>query len=174
MSELSEVTATALVDLNERMPEVVTTLDENVTDEQVVSGAAIYAAFESNERVIANALNVLNTNINALSNDVFAAKTPVHTTVPNNILMPNIHYDLGTISSTTTFSLGAVADTTIRNVYSVAFKTGSTAPSIQWPNVTWKDSTAPTIEANKYYVITILHAADGTNLGKWESYWLTA
>ena len=46
-----------------------------------------------------------------------AIKTPVATTQPNGGFLPNTVYDLGTISAATTFSLAAVSDTTIVNIW---------------------------------------------------------
>ena len=72
--------------------------------------------------------------------------------------MPNIVYDLGTLSGNTTFALATPADANIVNHYYWTFDTGSTAPTITWPTgLTWMGGSAPTINASKHYEISVLN-----------------
>lgn len=58
-----------------------------------------------------------------------------------------------------TFVLSATGlDNTVLNIYSWKFTTGATAPTVNWPAVSWSGGTPPTIEAETTYEINI---ADG-------------
>ena len=82
----------------------------------------------------------------------------IETTQPQNGFLPNIFYNLGQLTGNITFSIATPSDATILNHYYLAFETGSTAPTITWPNsITWVGGAAPTISANKHYEISILN-----------------
>lgn len=63
---------------------------------------------------------------------------------PQNGFLPNVEYDLGTLTGSVTFAL-ASAVSGIGNKWSWCFKAGSTAPTITWPTgLIWpKDSPQP-------------------------------
>lgn len=89
----------------------------------------------------------------AVYNEVHPA---IATTQPAGGFLPNVVYDLGTITGTVTFSLASASDATIANAYFWTFETSSTAPTITWPaNITWIGGSAPTISASKHYEIMI-------------------
>lgn len=79
---------------------------------------------------------------------------PVAASIPVGGLKPNTLYELGVIGSTTiTLAAGTAG---MLNHYYFTFDTGGTAPSITWPAVTWGEGSAPTINANKHYEVSIL------------------
>lgn len=78
------------------------------------------------------------------------------TTQPQGGFLPNVVYDLGTVTGTVTFSLAAASDATIANAYFWTFETSTTAPTITWPaNITWAGGSAPTVNASCHYEILI-------------------
>jgi hypothetical protein len=80
----------------------------------------------------------------------------VATTQPSGGFLPNIVYDLGTLTGTVTFSLATPTDANIANAYHWTFETDTTAPTITWPaNLVWAEGSAPTISASKHYEIMI-------------------
>lgn len=78
---------------------------------------------------------------------------------PAGGMLPNVFYDLGTLSGDTTFSFATPSDNTIENEYMFEFTTPSTAPTITWPNAItgWSGGTAPTISASKTYQVSVLN-----------------
>lgn len=83
---------------------------------------------------------------------------------PAGGLLPNVLYNLGTLTGSVTFALATPADATIVNHYYWTFETGSTAPTITWPaGVTWLGGSAPTINASKHYEISVLNGI-GTSM----------
>lgn len=89
---------------------------------------------------------------NELSND-----TKVLTTNPAGGFVPNVMYNLGTLTGSVTFTLASPADNTIVNHYYWTFTADSTAPTITWPSgVSWFGGSAPTITAGKHYDVSIL------------------
>lgn len=82
----------------------------------------------------------------------------IATTQPAGGFLPNIVYDLGTLSGNITFALATPADANVVNHYYWTFDTGSTAPTITWPTgLTWMGGSAPTINASKHYEISVLN-----------------
>lgn len=76
---------------------------------------------------------------------------------PAGGMLPNKVYNFGTIGDTT-FALASPTDANIVNHYYWTFDTGSTAPTIGWPNgVSWSGGAAPTINASKHYEISVLN-----------------
>lgn len=72
--------------------------------------------------------------------------------------LPNVFYNLGSLTGSVTFALATPADATIVNHYYWTFETGSTAPTITWPNgITWLGGSAPEISASKHYEISMLN-----------------
>lgn len=89
----------------------------------------------------------------AVYNEVHPA---IATTQPAGGFLPNVVYDLGTLTGSQSFTLATASDATIANAYFWTFEAGSTAPTITWPaNITWAGGSAPTISANKHYEIMI-------------------
>lgn len=78
---------------------------------------------------------------------------------PAGGFLPNVIYNLGTLSGNTTFALATPADSSVANHYYWTFDTGSTAPTITWPaSITeWNGGSAPTINASKHYEISVLN-----------------
>lgn len=80
----------------------------------------------------------------------------IATTRPSGGFLPNVVYDLGTLTGTVTFALAAATDNNIVNAYHWTFETSSTAPTVSWPaNLTWHGGSSPTINASKHYEITV-------------------
>lgn len=73
--------------------------------------------------------------------------------------LPNVFYNLGELTGSVTFALASPDDATIVNHYYWTFETGSTAPTITWPNgITWLGGSAPEISASKHYEISVLNS----------------
>lgn len=92
-----------------------------------------------------------------VDNDYYAIPvTTLSTVQPQGGFEPNIVYDLGTITGSVTFALASPTDNTVPNPYHWTFETGSTAPTITWPNgLTWAGGSAPTIGASKHYEVLV-------------------
>lgn len=91
----------------------------------------------------------------AVYNEVHPA---VGSSQPSGGFLPNVMYNLGTVTGTVTFSL-ASAVSGITNHYYWTFDTGSTAPTITWPTgLSWYGGSTPTINANKHYEISVLNS----------------
>lgn len=89
----------------------------------------------------------------AVYNEVHPA---VASSQPAGGFLPNVVYDLGTLTGTVTFALATPSDATIANAYFWTFETGSTAPIINWPSgVNWSGGSAPAVSASKHYEIMI-------------------
>ena len=88
-----------------------------------------------------------------------ADKTLVSSSMPSGGFLPNVVYNLGTLSGNTTFSMAAATDNTIANIWCWTFTTPSTAPTITWPAAItgWSGSSIPTINASKNYEITVMN-----------------
>lgn len=79
------------------------------------------------------------------------------TTQPAGGMLPNVMYNLGTLTGTVTFSLASPTYNTIVNHYYWTFTAGSTAPTITWPSgISWFGGSAPVITAGKHYDVSIL------------------
>lgn len=76
---------------------------------------------------------------------------------PSGGMLPNVLYNLGTLTGTVTISL-ATGTSGIVNHYYFTFDAGSTAPTINWPAsiTSWLGGNAPTINASKHYEISVL------------------
>lgn len=86
------------------------------------------------------------------------AKTLVESSQPSGGFLPNVFYALGELTGSVTFALAAPTDATTVNHYYWTFETGSTAPTITWPNgITWPGGSAPEISASKHYEISVLN-----------------
>ena len=88
------------------------------------------------------------------------ASTPVASSQPSGGMLPNVLYNLGTLTGTVSISL-ASGTSGIVNHYYFTFETGSTAPTINWPAsiTSWFGGNAPTINANKHYEVSVLGGA---------------
>lgn len=74
-------------------------------------------------------------------------------------IRPNVLTKLGTLASSVTLSLNTTSTgTNIVNIYDFIFTTSTTAPNITWPGgISWVGDTAPTINANKTYEVSIMN-----------------
>ena len=89
-----------------------------------------------------------------------ADKILIQTTQPSGGMLPNVMYNLGTLSSDTTFSLAAATDNTVANVWSWNFSIGNTVPNLTWPTTgitAWDDGVEPSSVANTYYEINVMN-----------------
>lgn len=81
------------------------------------------------------------------------------TSQPAGGMLPNIVYNLGVLTSTTTFLMAVAEDDTIANIWHWTFTTGNVAPTIIWPEaiIGWYGTeTAPTINANCHYEVSVM------------------
>lgn len=84
------------------------------------------------------------------------------TEAPETGLLPRVLYNLGLLESEVNLALAESEDGI--NHYYLAFDTGATPPTIDWPTEVkaWENDEAPTLAANKHYEVSIL---DG--VGAW-------
>jgi len=111
----------------------------------------------------------LSTSVSADKTSNTKASTPksvydeVHPTVgsaqPAGGMLPNVFYNLGTLSGDTTFAFASASDNTIENEWMFQFTTPSTAPTITWPQAitAWLGGNAPTINASKTYQVSVIN-----------------
>ena len=92
----------------------------------------------------------------AVYNEVHPA---VCSSQPSGGMLPNVFYNLGTLSGNTTFSFASASDNEIENEWMFQFTTPSTAPTITWPNAItgWVGGSAPTINASKTYQVSVVN-----------------
>lgn len=89
---------------------------------------------------------------------------PVASSQPVGGMLPNVQYNLGTLTGTVSITLASPSDNTIRNEYMFNFTADSTAPTITWDNAItiWVgnclDSNGqPVMTASKYYEVSVLN-----------------
>lgn len=80
------------------------------------------------------------------------------TSQPVGGMLPNVLYELGTLTGTVTFTLDAGISGKINHYY-WTFETGSTAPTITWPVgiTSWQGGSIPLIGYNKHYEVSVLN-----------------
>lgn len=89
----------------------------------------------------------------------------VQTTQSQRGMLPNVMYNLGTLTGSVTIAFASPSDANIENEYKFGFTAGSTAPTIAWPvGITdWAgnclDFTTyiPEIEGGYYYEFSVLN-----------------
>lgn len=88
-----------------------------------------------------------------------AIQPAIQTTQPVTGMLPNILYNFGELEGDTTFLMATPEDATIVNHYYWMFDTPSSAPTITWPAgiTAWFGGSAPTINADKHYEISVLN-----------------
>lgn len=92
----------------------------------------------------------------------FLAGIPMElvTAMPQNGLDANVFYFfIQALSGNVTFSINMSSlSQTMANVFHFVFFTGSTAPTITWPQdvAAWMDGEAPTINANRLYEVSFI------------------
>lgn len=79
------------------------------------------------------------------------------TTPDPESIQPNVVSDFGELTANTTF--GMAADMSGNGHYFWTFDTGAAAPTITWPSdiVAWLRGSAPIINANKHYSVSVLN-----------------
>lgn len=117
----------------------------------------------------AGVIPALSTSVSADAASDAKASTPksvyseVHPAVgraqPAGGMLPNVFYNLGTMSGNTTFAFASATDNTIENEWMFQFTTPSTAPTITWPQAItgWAGGSAPTINASKTYQVSVVN-----------------
>lgn len=84
-------------------------------------------------------------------------KKTAETSQPSGGFLPDVEYNLGTLTGNVTFALASAVSGNM-NHYFWTFSTPSVALSVTWPSgITWVDGSAPTISASYYYEISILN-----------------
>jgi len=83
----------------------------------------------------------------------------VQSSQPQGGFLPNVFYNLGTLSGNTAFAFASATDNTIENEWMFQFTTPSTAPTITWPQAitAWLGGNAPTINASKTYQVSVVN-----------------
>ena len=90
------------------------------------------------------------------------AHPAVGSSQPAGGMLPNVLYNLGTLTGTVTISFASASDANIENEWKFTFDTSSTAPTITWPNAitTWAgnclSSNVPNIAASKHYEVSVV------------------
>lgn len=89
--------------------------------------------------------------------DAKAGPTPVANAIPAGGMLPNVLYNLGTLTGSVTMTM-ASAITGVASHWYFTFDTGATAPTITWDAAitSWAGGSAPTISANKHYEVSVL------------------
>lgn len=179
LEDVEEITAAALNDLNNRvsnLEDADTSPLQNST--KLVTSGGVYSAVSAKYTkpsagipktdLAYGVIPTISTNIqtdkasNVKTASPKAVYEEVHpaiaSTQPQGGFLPNVFYNLGELTGSVTFTLATPSDNTIVNHYYWTFETGSTAPTITWPNgITWFGGSAPEISANKYYEISVLN-----------------
>ena len=77
---------------------------------------------------------------------------------PSGGMLPNVLYNLGTLTGSITISFASAPDSSVANHWYFTFETGGTAPTINWPAsiTSWFGGNAPTINASKHYEVSVL------------------
>lgn len=112
----------------------ITSLNNLSTDTQYPSAKAVYDALQNSDGI------------------------PVETTIPVDGLLPNVMYDLGSVTNDFNVTLAA-GEQGKTNHYFLTFETGTTPPNITWPTLSWEKGQSPVLEANKHYSFSILDGA---------------
>ena len=78
---------------------------------------------------------------------------------PAGGMLPNVFYNLGTLSGDTTFAFAAAPDANITNEWMFQFTTPATAPVITWPAAItgWLGGVAPVIAGSKTYQVSVVN-----------------
>ena len=121
------------------------------------------------EFTISSSLNDLNDRIIELSaktSDTYTKeeidntlRVYVKTTQPSTGMLPNTFYDLGTITTNTTFTLDTNVDSSVLNHYYFTFSIGTTIPTLTNPSqkTAWFGGSEPVLLQNSYYEISIIN-----------------
>lgn len=82
---------------------------------------------------------------------------PIATTQPAGGMLPNTVYDLGKLTSATTFNLAAASDTNKVNIWHWTFSVSSSSVAISWPSgLVWSDDDVPpTVNAEYLYEMQV-------------------
>ena len=78
---------------------------------------------------------------------------------PAGGMLPNVPYDLGTLSGSVTIVFASPSDANVMNHYFFMFDTSGSAPTITFPAsiTSWVGGSAPTINANKHYEVSVIN-----------------
>lgn len=106
-----------------------------------------------------NIKTINNTSLLGSGNIQIQADTPVASSIPSGGMLPNVVYNLGTLSGNTTMTMASATDNTIVNLWHFTFTTPSTAPTITWDNAitAWYGGGAPTITGSTYYEVSVMN-----------------
>lgn len=90
--------------------------------------------------------------------------TAVASSQPAGGMLPNVEYDLGTLTGSVTIAFASASNNSIVNEYMFTFDADSTAPTITFPNsvTSWQgnclNNGAPAISASKHYEVSVIGA----------------
>ena len=119
----------------------------------IASGVIPTVPTISNDIVTDKNSTTKTTSPSAVYNEIYPS---IVTTQPNGGFLPNVVYDLGTLTGTITFALAAATDNNIVNAYHWTFETSSTAPTISWPSgVNWLGGSSPVVGTSCHYEIMV-------------------
>lgn len=89
---------------------------------------------------------------------------PVASSQPVGGMLPNVFYNLGTLTGAVTLLFASPSDNTILNEYMFCFDSGSTAAVPTWPSsiTSWVGNCVgtngdPVISADKFYEVSVLN-----------------
>ena len=120
----------------EKVANKVTTISADSTDVQYPSAKAVYTAIQEGGGG--------------------SSAIPVEYEMPQGGFLPNVYYELGDISSATTFSL-AQGEQGVLNHYYWTFNIGSSAPLIAWPSgLQWAWGSEPELRAYQHYEVSVI------------------
>lgn len=128
-----------------------------------VENRVLWSMFEESEVTTNKVTTLTSANTNTQYASAKATYDEIHPKIvtenPSTGFLPNVFYNLGTLTGAQTFTFASPADTSVVNHYYWAFDTGTTAPTITWPaSITgWNGGSAPTINASKHYEISVLN-----------------
>ena len=126
--------------------------------------SAFWAKGDTSQLAIDNTPTSASDNL-VKSGGVYSEVHPaVENSEPVGGMLPNVKYNLGTLTGTVTIGFASPTDNTIENEYKFTFDTDTTAPTITWPNsiTEWQgnclDSSTPpvpNIKASKHYEVSV-------------------
>ena len=118
------------------------------------------AALNAKQDTLVSGTNIKTLNGTSLlgsGNIAISANTPRATSIPSGGMLPNVYYDLGWVTYTTTFTKNETGlDSSILNIWAFGFDVDNN-PTVYWPDwIEWANGTPPTLTNLKHYEVTII------------------
>jgi len=161
--EYSEYFSNLYIDSSINIPNYYRSDDFTINDEDTRCFSLTFMPYTnfSNNTITKNSSSVL-VGANNIYRAIHPLKNNLSSYYVSQTIKPNVLNVLSDpITTAKTFSLessGPEYDSGIMNHYFWTFDTGATAPTITWPSgLTWIGGSAPTINPNKHYEISVLN-----------------